>query len=453
MVFAVRRCCLFLAVVLTAATGDADLGAVATAAGHPARTHWRADVPLTSEGRSGTLTIEQQGVRRLQRRCIADVCTGVWFDGRDSFTFGLNDAPFRRTADDAEMRTWAAIASWDVAEPEFFAAGGTATLERRDGTRATWRVRARDGVALDATVDGATGAIAAITRPDGAAAAALGEPLSARNAERVDGPLEAPGTGTPQLGPTVDIPLGGGPQPIVPCRLGTRPLRCLIDTGTTPSAMTLALAEELRLEPHGEIEIAGFGRGRYATGIVDAGPLAVGNATFATWHFAVIPGARGFGFDVILGSDALATIRLTIDRTHRRARIEPARTDGAARGWPLTFAGDVPHATVALGGHELAALLDTGDSALLSIDYETLRREPALFQLSGTATSAGIGGSSDALEGIAPSVRVGSTEFGPAHVTVTRTQRGAHLGIGILTRCTLVLDFAQSRAECTAPSP
>lgn len=423
------------------------------AAGHPARTHWRASVAFTSEGRSGTLTTEQAGVRRLQRRCIADVCTGIWFDGRDRSTFGVNDAPFRRSGDDEEVRTWAAIASGAFAEPDFPSAGGTATLQRRDGARAIWQVRARDGVPLDAAVDLMTGAVLAITRPDGTAAPALGEALSARNAERVEGPLEPPGTGMPQLGPAVDIPLGGGPQPIVPCRIGTRALRCLVDTGTTPSAMTLALAEELRLEPHGEIEIAGFGRGRYATGIVDAGPLVVGNATFAAWHFAVIPGARGFGFDVILGSDALAAVRLTIDRTHRRMRIEPSHPDSAARGWPLTFPGDVPRATVAIGDRELSALLDTGDSALLSIDYETLRREPELLQLNGTGMSAGIGGSSDAIEGTARSVRVGTTEFGPAQVRVTRTQRGAHLGIGILARCTLVLDFAQSRAECAAPSP
>ncbi len=271
---------------------------------------------------------------------------------------------------------------------------------------------------------------------------------AARGAGRpIDGALTPP----PGVVPTFDgdgtLALVDTTIPIVGCTLGGRTSRCLLDSGTTPSAITLRLAEALGLEPQGEIEISAFGR--YATGIVQTGPLVVGPAHFAGTHFAVAPVNRDLGFDVIVGADLLARMRVVFERPQSRARISaPSRADTA--GIALLFHDGVPTVAAQVGENETNALLDTGDAATISMGYEMYRRGTP-WPVVARGGARGIAGVEDTLEVALPSASIGTLALGPTRAIVRRTELGVHVGVGLWSRCSLDLDEAAERMRCTPP--
>lgn len=241
------------------------------------------------------------------------------------------------------------------------------------------------------------------------------------------------------------VRLDDAPVPIVPCSLGGRAARCLLDTGSTPSAVALPFAETLGLEPHGELAISAFGA--FATGIVDAGPLAIGSAHFAHVRLGVIPTPATAAFDVLIGADLLGRLHVVLDRRARRAQIGAPPAQPANDGVPLTFRGGVPRVPVNVGGRVLDALFDSGDSATLSLGYETYRTDPA-WPVVGRGSVTGINGTDDVLEVAVPSASVGSVALGPVRMVVRRTEREAHAGIGMWSRCVVELDEAHERLAC-----
>src|SRR5947209_5141523 len=296
MRFALRPLALAGAIAIVAAAPAPDplagLAALATANGHAAAVHLRASGKRIVDGRTILTTVEQLGAQRLVRRCINEVCAGTWFDGEHEWTFGLNDVVLPEEDDQATLteRTLYAIVSYAFAEPAFRGLGGTVA---RDGA-GRWHVRARDGLELIATVDPGSHTVRRVDNAAGRPVAGYGREARAggaafaldRSGPLEQGPLDEVTAVAGPLGPPagVGVALGGDaplalsadPIPIVPCNLGGRGVHCLLDTGATPSAMTLAMAETLGLEPHGELEISGIGR--FATGYVEAGPLVVGPA-------------------------------------------------------------------------------------------------------------------------------------------------------------------------------
>jgi predicted aspartyl protease len=240
------------------------------------------------------------------------------------------------------------------------------------------------------------------------------------------------------------IALRDAPVPIVPCSVNGRAARCLLDTGSTPSAISLALAEALGLEPQGELVINAFGE--YATGAVTAGPVTLGGARFDRVRLAVAPTTVTMPFDVVVGADLLARLRVEIDRAHAVARVGPPARE-VRGGVPLHFRGGVPMLTVDLGGFATPALLDTGDSAIVSFGYDAYRSGPQ-WPIVGRVNANGIGGVDDALEVALPSAHLGALDLGPVRAIVRRTQHGAHVGAALWSRCTLTLDEAAERLWC-----
>jgi hypothetical protein len=439
------------------------LAALAAANGHAATVRLRATGTRVVEGRTVTTTLDVRGAQRLFRRCVAGVCGGTWFDGSREWTFALNDVALPEEVDESALtqRTLAAIASYAFAEPAFRAAGGTVAPA---GT-GRWRVRARDGIELLAVVDPATQALARIETAEGrplavyARAARAGGASFAldRGGPYETGPLDAVEVVADPLGPPAGaaatfsgddaLRLGNEPIPIVACSLGGRTVRCLLDSGATPSAITLGLAETLKLEPHGELEIAG--QSRFATGFVDAGPLALGSARFEHVRLAVVPPSRAARFDVVVGSDLLARVRLILDRAGRTARVvAPAGGNDPPGAVRLAFRNGSPIVQTMFGPQGARALLDTGDEAVLSIGYAAYRVGPQ-WAVIARGQAVGMAGADDVITVEIPDVRIGPLALGATRTAVRRTQAMAHVGIGLWDRYVVDLDESAGRALFT----
>jgi len=464
MRFAMRPAALAAAAALVAAAPTPDpLAAIASANGHAALVHFHATGKRVVEGRTVTTVLEQLGTKRLVRRCINGACGGTWFDGSREWTFGLNEIALPEEADDGTLiqRTLFAIVSYAFAEPGFGAAGGSVV----PAGAGRWRVRARDGAELVAVIDPVSRAVQRVENTTGRPVAEYGRHMRAGGAATFaldrSGPLE---TGpldevVPVLGGLLppagivpafsgDAPLALGPEPIpiVPCSVGGRAVRCLLDSGATPSAITLALAEALGLEPHGELEIAGLGR--FATGFVEAGPLVLGPARFERARFAVVPQSSAARFDAVIGSDLLGRVRLVLDRARGTARILPPATSAAAapNAVRLAFRSGSPIVQMMFGPEGARALLDTGDQAILSLGYAAYRVGPQ-WPVVGRGQAVGIGGVDDILTVEIPEVHVGSLALGTTRATVRRTQVLAHVGIGLWDRFVVDLDEEAERAS------
>ena len=357
-------------------------GAFAVAASPvPGGVHTRSSDVRALEGRSVTLTVDQDGRHRLVRRCEGPVCGGTWFDGQHVFTFGINGV----------------------------------TVPESDADVAAERARAAEA-------------------PPGAVP--------------VEGALEGPAGNVPAIGAPIDLPwVGPSQQIVVPCRLRARAMRCLIDTGTTPSAITLPVADALGLVPRGELEMAGARR--FLTGLVEAGPLVAGNVRWERFAFAVIPRFEALAFDAILGNDALAGMRITIDRAHHRVRFETSGAPASGTVLPLHFASGLPYVDGTLGGRTETLLFDTGDSALVSVGYDRFRRGGlrAAGPANASVRAEGIAGSTDAFPAVG-SAQIGGLDFGEIAVRVNRTQAGGHVGAALALRCALTIDEPAGRVEC-----
>ena len=450
--------------LLAARSPDDALGQIAASSGHASLVHVRATATRVVEGRTVTITFDQLGVTRLVERCVAGACDGTWFDGDRRWTFGINRVPLPDDADAATRveRTLAAIASYAFAEPSFRAAGGT--VEPAGGAR--WRVRARDGEELIAVLD-AGGAVERVEMPSGIEVAAYSGEVrtgGARFAVRRSGDLEpgdldaAAAVAEPLAkphGPDVAFAgdaaarLGDAPVPVVPCTIAGHAEHCLIDTGATPSAVTLGVAEAVGLEPHGELELSGLGR--FATGFIETGPLVVGSATFARAKFAVIPAAPS-GIDAVIGSDLLGVVRVAIDRERHTVRLAaPGGPPAPGTAVDLGFRRGSPRVSASLDGGGDRALLDTGDEAVVSFGYARYRDGPP-WRVVGRGQAVGIGGGADdTLLVQVPNARVGTLALGPTRAVVRRTQTETHVGIGLWSRFRIDLDEAAGRIVFSPP--
>lgn len=461
MRFAVCLLGLPAAALLAAAAPRDELVTLAAASGHPASIHIRAVATRMIEGRTVELTVEQLGAARLVRRCVAGVCGGRWFDGRRSWSFGINEIALPEQ-DDAAMplrRTAAAIASYAFAEPAFRAAGGTVTT----AGPGRFRVSAPGGAELIAIVDDAAHAVRRIETNRGEAVASYGREIrvggglyaldrrgpfetgALDGAVAARGPLAAPGGPAVTFAGNGALSLGNDPVPILPCRLGGRLARCLFDTGTEPSAVALPFAEALGLEPRGELEISGLGR--FVTGMVESGPLEVGAARFDRVRLAVLPSASMARFDIIVGADLLGRVRLVLDRSRGAAQVTAPGTGGASDAIALAFQGGRPHVDTRIGDASVEALLDTGDQATVSLGYAAYR-EGTQWPIAGRGIARGVAGADDILRVTVPQVHVGPLVLGETEAIVRRTQDEAHVGIGLWTRYQVELDEFNARLRC-----
>ncbi|MFN2461323.1 MAG: retropepsin-like aspartic protease [Candidatus Velthaea sp.] len=431
--------------------------AIAVAAGHPSRLHLRATASVRRDNRTIEESLDVAGTHRLVRRCTAGLCVGTWFDGAHLSEFGINQTPFpEASSEEPLLRTYAAIASAEFAESDF---NGSVQQVSPEAGLERFRVSVPDGTPLIAVADARTHHLVRVEHSDGTTlitflatltgSAILYTDRHYESVTRVEEPLREPGGPQTTVSGDSDVPIVSQALPIVPCRLDGFKANCLIDTGTTPSGITLAFAERLNREPHGELEMNALGS--YVTGVIDAGQIVVGTATLHSLHLAVVPQTRGLNFDVILGSDALAGMRIALEPARAVVHVSPSSATVNGTAVPLTFERGLPYVDARLGSAAAAhrLLLDTGDNGMLSIPFDAYRNELQLFKPRRNVTAFGLGGSAEAVAGDLPSASIGGLTLERLEIRAVRGQPQGHVGYALAAHCgRLAIDFGQRRIDC-----
>jgi hypothetical protein len=261
-----------------------------------------------------------------------------------------------------------------------------------------------------------------------------------------DEPLQPPHGLTPTI---LQTPAGmaidpNNTTPVGLCSIAGVTVHCLVDTGNSALSMSLELAEQLHLEPIGMMQIAGLGN--YATEVVRAGPLQLGNVRFGDANYVVLSDIHRYNYDIVIGADVLASMPITIDYTkHALYFGGDTQADQQGTTIPLAFQNFVPVVNVTLGELPTALAVDTGDQSNINLAYQYYQQHPDLFQATKTEEVTGVGGHSTELIGQISRVRIGSLTAENQQIGATRTLKGTangHLGAAFLSKYRVTLDYA-----------
>jgi Aspartyl protease len=441
--------------------------------------------PRLLDGGATTLKSEVQGLRFMLSQCTGTVCLGTYFDGERLFAVNINGTALPRSpVPESLLRALRLVGTLRFISPDFIASGGTIY----DGGYASFgghrcrKIYVSDKIALPMIVyvDPQTWLVAGAQDVDGNATYAMRD---YRKVGRFELPFEIDRNALPLevytsravAGGSLPIPHGisgtvtGTPAemaldsqsttPLGNCTIAGVSARCLIDSGNSAMAMSLELAEQIGLQPHGMLHVAGLGN--YATEVVRAGPLQMGNVRFGDLNYIVLSDIHRYGYDVVVGADVLASMTVTIDNDRHAIVFGRSTTlgdDADAVGTivPLAFQNFVPVVNVTLGDNPTALAIDTGDQSNINLAYEYYQRHPDIFKATKTETVSGVGGDSVELIGEIASVRIGSLTAQHQQIGATKTLKGTangHLGAGFLSQYRIVLDYAHERMHLYPMKP
>jgi hypothetical protein len=417
---------------------DALLARARLASGSPYRYHVVSRSSEDDGGRTFEVITETEGVKYLAKRCLAGLCTGFYFDGERSFDSNFNDTALPLSARvDGLQATLRAIASYAFTAPDFRRSGGTLSeddpVERNGKMYRRISVGVPLGAVLDAIVDPQTALVAGVISDERKLAFEFrdqrkvsnavtlpftivlnGSPLEHFNARTIErGALAAPSGLVPQIerGTTTVAFARGAALPIVPCSIGGQNVACLLDTGNSGLAISAQLAARLGLVAQ--------------AGLVKAPVLAVGAARYPPAYY-VLSNQLHDSYDVVLGADAFAHARISLDYARQNATIANAQTPPAG-ALGLGFQNYVPAVPVRIGNRgELQLAVDTGDPGTIGL-------------------AAGAGGASPG--GRAPLVHLGPFDVSGVQVESAALDAAAgdgRIGSGLLGRFNVTFDYAQS---------
>ncbi len=455
---------------------EALLAAANRASGAPYRHSIRSIGGEPTADRSISVTVDEAGLKFIRRRCDRTLCSGFFFDGLRRYAINSNDTalPLSRRTDASEL-TLRTIVSYLFTDPSFQIEGGT-VVERRsaavadDGARHVI-VTPRGGVAMDVGIDERSALVTSASSLDGRFRFIFGDQRPAgdgvvlpfaidfnhRPLERFERrslsevPVERPTGLEPRFGGgAAPIRLYGtrvANLPVADCTIGGQSAQCLLDTGNSGMAMSLELAERLGLEPIAAPFVI-RGLGSYVTGIVRAPPLTIGDVSYPIASYVVLHDIHRLGYDLILGADAFANARITIDYARRSLTIAPPGGGLAGDAIGLGFENFVPVVAAKVGDFDARLALDTGDESTINLAEQYYGAHPAIFKPTGKAPVGGVGGTSEEIVGEIERVRVGN--FSVEHQPIGATKHLAptadgHLGDGFLSHFAVVFDYARER--------
>ncbi|MBV9718204.1 MAG: clan AA aspartic protease [Candidatus Eremiobacteraeota bacterium] len=433
---------------------------------------------LTLEGRQNLVASDSAGLRITVRHCTGELCNGTYFDGLHLYSVNMNGTTLARSLEpEPFLRSLRLVASLDFLSPSFESHGGRigAAGSGTFGGKLYRTIVVGDvnAVPLRLYVDPQS-ALVRLAREVGGA-----ETFEYRAYHRV-GPVVLPfevlhdgqlferyddraavsSAFAPPHGPIPSFKGGSetvpidpkAVTPIVDCTLGGVALRCLVDTGNSGLSMSSELASRLAAPVVGSYQVRGLGG--YTTQVVRAGPLRVGNATYAEAYYAVLTDLRRYGYDVVLGADALASSGVQIDWAAHTIRLGGPIARGQITV-PLSFDNSVPVVTVGLGNVQAELAVDTGDESSVNLAYDFYVRHAGLFTVTQRRFVSGIGASSVELIGDIPQVRIGDYATGPQRIGTTQELQGTasgHIGAAFLQQFVMQIDYSSAELHLT-PAP
>jgi hypothetical protein len=434
--------------------------------------HIASTAAVTVDGQAATQQTDTQGLRFLLRQCSGAVCPGTYFDGERLYGVTINNTALPRSApSDAYMRALRIVGALDFLTPDFAQKGGRVldggTIALATCTCVRLLVSDPTSVPMDVYVDQRTWHVTGARSAGGGPAYAMrdyrrvGEYWLPFRIDRDGTPIEQYTTrdvvATPLQPPQgLSVQLGARPAsvaldpasttPDATCSVGGVSVRCLFDTGNSGLAMSLELAEQLNLNPVGVFNVRGLGF--YATEVVRAGPLQIGNVRFGDAEYVVLSDIHRYGYDLVLGADVFAAAPLTIDYGRHTIAFGSDDSQSAGPAIDLTFENFVPVVDVLLAGQMARLAVDTGDQSTVNLADDFYTGHPTLFTPTRTESVGGIGGSSVELIGSIPSLQIGTLTTGSQTIGTTRTLKGTangHLGAGFLSSYVVVLDYLRQR--------
>jgi hypothetical protein len=163
-------------------------------------------------------------------------------------------------------------------------------------------------------------------------------------------------------------------------------------------------------------------------------------------NYVVLHDLSQYGYDMILGADAFAHARITLDYGKHEVRIGPSGS--AAAGTPLGFEDFVPVLPVNLDGTAVSLQIDTGDDNAIDLAYDYYEHHQSIFKPSASTVVNGIGGSSDGVAGTISDVRIGAFDLGRQRIAATKKiSYNGHVGSGLLDHFVVTLDYNEGTVE------
>jgi hypothetical protein len=451
------------------------LARMRTATGAPYRAHLQAVFRIHDGGIIHIIHADTADVRFYARECSDSVCSGTSFDGRRAYHINFNGTALPDNSGYVSALLGArTVASFAFLDPNFRRTGrivdGGLTLYNGQHYHELL-VTAAGAHPMVVLVDPNTNLVAAVSD------AVVGGPVltyddyrhvgsfmlpfamhrSGQLVESYDSraavaaPFDPPHGLVPTLFPAAGA-LQTDPSSLVPvgtCTIASIPVRCLIDTGNSGLSMSLELAEQLDLPAVGSYEANGLGN--YATEIVRAGPVTVGNAVFPEAEYVVLHDIHRYGYDLILGADIFANARVEIDPAAHTVRFGVPAARGSST-LPLTFESSVPEVEVQLGNVLANLAIDTGDTSNVNLGHAFYERHTDLFSPSQQNEVAGVGGTSIEEIGRIPTVSIGLYHLSSQPIGTTQLLAGTgdgHLGAAFLGHFKMQLDYEAATVTLT----
>lgn len=446
---------------------------------------WRAHTTSTSHislgnDSSADVHSEAQGVRFATYECEDGLCAGNYFDGERLYAININGTTLPASdTGDPYLRGQRTIASLSFLAPDFEANGGRVTDSDYtviSGARyRTLLVENGDGSAMDVFVDPKTALVRFFRDVNGDATFEYSDYRDVRGGLHL--PFEVYRNGAllerydarDTTSDAFNAPHGPAPVfngapapvktdadravPIVACAVGGIATTCLLDSGNSGLAMSAEFSAKLHAPRVGSFRVRGLGD--YATDVVRAPSLTIGNATLPSANYVVLPDIRKFGYDVVLGADLFGNTTVALDPAHNEVTLG-AKIPAKATSVSLIFQNFVPVLTVRLGTLGAQLALDTGDESNINLAYEFYQEHSSLFKVTEQRPVSGVGGTSVEVIGTIPTVRIGDMQLQQQRIGATPALRGTafgHLGAGFLANFTTIVDYAEGRVLFTPSTP
>jgi hypothetical protein len=245
---------------------------------------------------------------------------------------------------------------------------------------------------------------------------------------------------------------------------GGPPRRFLVDSGGA-NLLTPDAAAALGLEPEGELEVAGVGDGGERAGFVRPRSLALGDLTWQSPLFLVVPldgvaEANGVEFDGLLGHELFERLVVTIDYAAGRLTLTHPVARGTAPApppaieLPLRFDGTRPVVAGSLDGIAATFMVDTGNRGALTVHRPFAERHRLARRFAAgpeTVIGWGVGGPARGRRAGTRSLSLGRWRMDGVATDLSTQEKGAmasravsaNLGGGLLKRFTVTFDYGR----------